>query len=1238
MAKTKLELEGGEGWDRLTALFDTVLEKGGSIVQDAKAIGAAQKQAAQEVLAAQDKVLGSMKAVGQELIKNGSLAKQIDAEVAKSKQLAAAATLEQVKAARALTAEEQATLNKLSDLTKQFEALQKQAVGLEDMAKAIRAQGDGTGEAVEQTEELVRAREELNASLAANRAAAEEVAQALQPLVAAGGGLDIGESLAQGAQGVAVLKGQVEGVTKAQSDAEKVVKLTAEDYRIMTQQLASAGVKQKDMTAAVYAAKTGTEELEQAAVRTSERGFGTIRTRLRQATNEAALLLEKFDGEITPELVEAVREAARLKDQFGDINQIIDALHPEAKLTVVTQLATSIAGGFSAVTGLMALVDSESQKVQQTLTKIQAVMAISQGVNQFLAGFGDGLKALNTLVIANTTTTKANTLAKGQNATATGATTAATTASAGATGFLTTAVRGLTAAMAANPMLTAVVVLAGIASALLALGDDAETAKQQVDKLLGSMEKVRDSKLREISHEARMDELKNEEIALRKGNDLVTERELLEANLAVSRKEKEQNIALLKEQSIKLQEKEIDLINKAVAAGDIEFGGEGKRRKISSLGSDEDDQALADLVALRERFASDIETLNNEITENEAKAVNQRLAITDREIADQDKKRDEAIAKAKAEAALRIRMAEDVEKAKADLARNLAGGERAGEIADLEARAEEAARANQFESEAEFRRKIIALREETANENIDLIQRELQRKIALQQHELAIGVEAYSELTDLQKQAVADRLIVQGKANLGEAQMAELDMLRILARADSERALTKVTIAEVEKRVGAADEERGRQLALLNGQQELYDIRIEAANGGERKLLKIIQDAGLEGVESVRSTEEAKLLLAIQFAEKKVELLRTNGPLSAADSLEVDKLIAEIENLRSQLLNLKPFGIDWLKLLGASEEEWAKIGPIIQQGLQQLGQFVSQSLFADRIAEVDAFIAKLDEQISAQQEVLDREREAKDEGLTNDFAAQKAHQDNLLRLKREAAKEAEKIRKQEAIADAAAIVAKTVLTIIDLLDWGAKTGGPIGLAIAAAAVPGIFALLKVAKDQGKAVAQYAEGTDYVKRGNNPKGKDTVPAMLNEGEAVMRAEDNAANHFLIRGIHQRDPEQVRKGLAQTADNYGITWDELIAEFGPKARVRYDDLPDMPPIYLKDRIERKRIEAEDARAERAMSAAMEKHLSRLVSSNEEMLRIEKDRKDYVPLGPGKFRIIDRFGNTRTITIVE
>jgi ABC-type transporter Mla subunit MlaD len=69
----------------------------------------------------------------------------------------------------------------------------------------------------------------------------------------------------------------------------------------------------------------------------------------------------------------------------------------------------------------------------------------------------------------------------------------------------------------------------------------------------------------------------------------------------------------------------------------------------------------------------------------------------------------------------------------------------------------------------------------------------------------------------------------------------------------------------------------------------------------------------------------------------------------------------------------------------------------------------------------------------------------------------------------------------------------------------AQLGWPAGIAGAAAALAA--GLANVAKIASTSVPTYNEGTEYVPLQGNPRGTDTIPAMLNEGERVVPSHIN-----------------------------------------------------------------------------------------------------------------------------------
>jgi hypothetical protein len=71
---------------------------------------------------------------------------------------------------------------------------------------------------------------------------------------------------------------------------------------------------------------------------------------------------------------------------------------------------------------------------------------------------------------------------------------------------------------------------------------------------------------------------------------------------------------------------------------------------------------------------------------------------------------------------------------------------------------------------------------------------------------------------------------------------------------------------------------------------------------------------------------------------------------------------------------------------------------------------------------------------------------------------------------------------------------------------GLGPAGPILAAIAAATAIA-SGLAQVAKINSVSIPKYAEGTEYVPLHGNPRGTDTIPAMLNEGERVVPSHIN-----------------------------------------------------------------------------------------------------------------------------------
>jgi hypothetical protein len=125
-----------------------------------------------------------------------------------------------------------------------------------------------------------------------------------------------------------------------------------------------------------------------------------LRTQLKEAVANVVLMSDKF-GATSKEAINAAKRAAELKDRIGDAKALTDAFNPDAKFKAVASSLAGVAGGFSALQGGMALFGKENKDVEQALLKVNAAMALSQG----LQSVGESIDSFRQLgaVIKSTT-------------------------------------------------------------------------------------------------------------------------------------------------------------------------------------------------------------------------------------------------------------------------------------------------------------------------------------------------------------------------------------------------------------------------------------------------------------------------------------------------------------------------------------------------------------------------------------------------------------------------------------------------------------------------------------------------------------------------------------------------------------------------------------------------------------------------------------------------------------------
>jgi hypothetical protein len=105
----------------------------------------------------------------------------------------------------------------------------------------------------------------------------------------------------------------------------------------------------------------------------------TLKQQYKEAVKELQNMVAAY-GEMSAEAINAAKRAAELKDQIEDTNDLMKSFKGEGTFVAMGKAMSSVASGFSAIEGGLALVGVESEKVQETMLRVQAAMALAQGL------------------------------------------------------------------------------------------------------------------------------------------------------------------------------------------------------------------------------------------------------------------------------------------------------------------------------------------------------------------------------------------------------------------------------------------------------------------------------------------------------------------------------------------------------------------------------------------------------------------------------------------------------------------------------------------------------------------------------------------------------------------------------------------------------------------------------------------------------------------------------------------
>jgi hypothetical protein len=161
------------------------------------------------------------------------------------------------------------------------------------------------------------------------------------------------------------------------------LKKTLSDLNTQVKGLSKSFMKdfQQGAKEALHAAGVSAEEFENALENVTKEST-SLKAQLREMVAQLAQM--KVSGQDNTAQYKALaQQAGQLKDAIADANQEVKNFGSDTStLDGVISLAGGIAGGFAAVQGAAALFGDESEELQKTLLRVNAAMAILQGLQQ----------------------------------------------------------------------------------------------------------------------------------------------------------------------------------------------------------------------------------------------------------------------------------------------------------------------------------------------------------------------------------------------------------------------------------------------------------------------------------------------------------------------------------------------------------------------------------------------------------------------------------------------------------------------------------------------------------------------------------------------------------------------------------------------------------------------------------------------------------------------------------------
>jgi len=938
-----------------------------------------------------------------------------------------------------------------------------------------------------------------------------------------------------------------------------------------------------------------------------------LTTQIENQTKQLALLrLEGKQG--TAEYQQLSKETAILRDAVRDATkEITNMASDTSNLDAVLSFAAGASGGFAAFTGAMELFGAESEDVQEAQKKLQAVIAITTGVQAI-----QNAVQKQSAVMLGISRIQMAALSKAQvyNRLVTMQGTKATLAA-------TVAQKAFNLIAYANPYVLLALALVTVIGALVLFASNTDKSAKNQQKLneaqkvwldyleteATEMSRVSNERVAQLNQELNVAKARNASLSeTRKIEDEILEERTKAHNKSVGFYGQELDDLEANRAKLKQLHEMLLQVNTAKARGDskirIDVDLDGKIDKvkvddaidaiqgqIDNVGRAVDIAVNlktegADLDAERKIQAAQRQQENRNAAKAETdilrKAEDVRIALIKNSFDQQRAQRQAANARAIADIQLQLRtetnltvkarkalndqivlLREQLAVDMVDIANNQRAAELSAQRATQDAQIAlmaEGAEKQREQLRVEYERQIqdINTRLETERGLTETQVAELlnQQLLLQQQYAKSLG-ELNDQITIDQMQAAADRTQLQLDA-AREGSQEEIN-LRI-------QLLQQQRAIELAQNRQLAEDVRQSE-ADINAKYDAEILKQTTELNNQRALLIFDQTQALEASEFdlLRNSEERKTRFRLDQEKKRLqkilELNKTAGvKMTDAEVKTIQNTIAkidqEIEKSKGDERGNDIYGLFGLNL---DDDQKEAISTSVSFAMEQLQTFLDAKLAA-----ADAAVTAADKEVDASQRRLDAELEARANGYASNVVAAQKELDLARKTQEKAIKDQQKAQKaQQTI--------QTIQQIGNLVTASALIWSQLGFPFAIPAIAimwGSFAASKIKAAQlsksatGEGSESYGDGTVELLAGGSHQSGDDVDLGTKPDGTRRRAE--GGEFFAV--INKRNSRRFRRLIPDVINslNRGTFPQKYLNAYntdGVNVTVQQDNAPDL-----------------------------------------------------------------------------